>query len=162
VLFKAFDKVWQSLTPRPSLVFIGDGPEFESLARLRESLESANAIHMLGYRAGAADLLRNASLCVAPSIWEEAFGLAVLEMMARGRAVIATRVGGIPEIIESDVSGVLVPPNDIDSLAAAMTRVLSSEKLQRDLGEQAIFRARLFSFDRQISEMLATFQDVFR
>lgn len=162
VLFKAFDRLAFAATAAPVLVYIGTGPEIKALSGLRDTLRSAERIHMLGYLHGAASLLRTANVCVVPSVWQEAFSLAVLEMMVRGRAVIASSVGGVPELIENGVSGLLVPPNDVEALAGAISRVLASQSLQDALGAAARERSeRLFTADRQISELLGTFQDVF-
>lgn len=162
VLFAAFDRVWSASGKTAALAYIGSGPQFNELAALRATLPSAGSIHMLGYLPGAADLLRNATVCAVPSVWQEAFGLSVLEMMVRGRAVVASRVGGISEIVEDGVSGLLAPPRDVSALADALTKVLASPQLQNDLGRAARQRAsHLFTSERQISEMLETFQDVF-
>jgi glycosyltransferase involved in cell wall biosynthesis len=83
-------------------------------------------------------------------------------MMARGRALVATSVGGVPEMIEDHVSGLLVPPNDVDALTIALETLVAAPRLQHSLGRAARERAsRLFTADRQISEMLDTFQEVF-
>jgi glycosyltransferase involved in cell wall biosynthesis len=162
VLFNAFDRLVRISSRETVLVYIGSGPEINELSELRERLPSANSIFMLGYLPNAASLLRTANVCVIPSLWQEAFSLAVLEMMVRGRAVVASNVGGVPELIEDRVSGILVVPNDVDALAKAITEVLGSESYQDALGTAARERAsRLFSAERQITAMLGTFQDVF-
>jgi glycosyltransferase involved in cell wall biosynthesis len=162
VLFKAFEQLTRT-SPGPTiLAYIGTGPEYDRLSELRNTLACRDQIHMLGYIPGAADLLRTSDICVVPSVWQDAFPLAVLEMMARGRAVVATRVGGVPEMIEDRVSGMLVPSNDVDALAAALARLVDAPLVQASLGRAAQERAtQMFSADRQISEMLDTFQDVF-
>jgi spore coat protein SA len=117
---------------------------------------------MLGYLPQAATLLRTANVCAVPSVWQEAFALAVLEMMARGRAVVATRVGGVPEVIQDGVSGLLVAPNDVDALANAITKILESATLREALGRAARERSsRFFTADQQIGAMLCTFRDAF-
>lgn len=162
VLFNAFSRLSPALAASCVLAYIGTGPEFDKLSALRNSLAVSDRILMLGYRPGAASLLRTANLCVVPSVWEDAFPLAVLEMMARGRAIVATRVGGVPEMIEDGVSGLLVPPDDVDALAAALERVALAPQLQDSLGQSARERTlRLFSAEQQIVEMLSTFQDAF-
>lgn len=122
-LFRAFDR----LPPLSDalLVYAGDGPAFESLQELRASLASRDRIRLLGYRADRELLLDAADVCVVPSVWEEAFGLAALEAMARRKPVVATAVGGIPEIIQPGVTGLLVPPGDEEKLAAALALLLS-------------------------------------
>jgi glycosyltransferase involved in cell wall biosynthesis len=161
VLFRAFARMAPAGETDAHLVYIGDGPLFSELNALRESLPCSDRIHMLGYRAGAADLLADVTVCVVPSVWQEAFGLSVVEMMARQRPVIATRVGGIPEIIEDGSSGVLVDSGDADELAGALSSVCASPALQISLGRAARERASaFFSSEQQLAAMIATFQDV--
>jgi glycogen(starch) synthase len=82
------------------------------------------------------DLYRAAAFCVAPSIWEN-FPYAALEAMACGTPVVATRVGGFPEIIEDGISGLLVAPEDPAALVKAVSELVESPSRQRDLGRGA-------------------------
>jgi glycosyltransferase involved in cell wall biosynthesis len=162
VLLRAFDVFARTSTVPAVLAYIGNGPELEKLEDLRRSLGSADRIRLLGYLPRASTILRTANVCVVPSIWEDALPLAVLETMARGRAIIGTRVGGVPEMIEDGVSGVLVPRSDVNALAEALSRVVSSPALQEAYGSAARERsARLFNGDRQTQLFLDKFQDVF-
>jgi len=162
VLFKAFDRACDIAASSPVLAYVGAGPEFEELTALRSTLRSGGRIHMVGYQPSAATLLRTSDVCAVPSVWQDAFPLAVLEMMARGRAIVATRVGGVPEMIEDSVSGILVPPDDVESLARALATVLSSSDLRSNLGRAAQLRAtQLFNAERQVSEMIDAFQEIF-
>jgi glycosyltransferase involved in cell wall biosynthesis len=79
-------------------------------------------------------LIRNADVLVLPSQAHESFGLTIVEAMARGVPVVATRVGGIPEVLEDGVQGFVCSPSDASAFAAAISRLLSSEELRRDLG----------------------------
>ena len=73
---------------------------------------------------------------VLPS-YSEGVSLALLEAMAAGLPVIASRVGGLPEVVTDGENGLLVPPRDADALAAALTRLLADPSLARQLGENA-------------------------
>ena len=162
VLFRAFDRICRERDKRCVLAYIGTGPQFAELQALRAGLKCRERIYMLGYLPQAATLLRTATVCAVPSVWQEAFALSVLEMMARSRAVVATRVGGVPEVIQDGVSGLLVPPDDVDALADAITKILDSTLLRDALGRAARERSsRLFTADQQISAMLCTFRDAF-
>lgn len=162
VLLKAFDLISTTSSHPSVLAYLGSGPEIENLTALRSTLTFAKRVHLLGYSPGASSILRTANVCVVPSVWEDAFPLAVLEMMARGRAIVATRVGGVPEMIEHGVSGFLVPPNDVNALAEAIATLLGSSALQDTLGRAARERAsRLFTADQQIHQLLGTFEDAF-
>ena len=74
---------------------------------------------------------------VVPSRWPEPFGMVGPEAMSRGRPVVAFDVGGIPDWLEDGVSGLLVPPGDINGLAGAMDRLLSKPDLAESLGQGA-------------------------
>jgi glycosyltransferase involved in cell wall biosynthesis len=149
-LLRAFDR----LQGGPILVYAGDGPAFASLQALRESLPSRDRIRLLGYRADREVLLEAADVCVVPSVWEEAFGLAALEAMARGKPVVATAVGGIPEIIQQGATGLLVPPGDVQRLADAIGSLLRDRVAADRIGANA--RAdveRRFTPERQIARL---------
>lgn len=90
-------------------------------------------------RAGLPALLADADILVVPSRWAEPSGLTVGEGMASGLAVVASRVGGIPEVLGD--AGVLVPPDRPDALAAALDALVSDEERRRELGRRARERA---------------------
>ncbi len=158
-LFTAFDAAARQLSSHginPVLAYIGDGPEREALATLRDSLEFGTCIRMIGYHNDARELLADATVCVVPSVWQDAFPLGVLEPMAAGRPVIATAVGGIPEMIEDRVTGLLVPPGDEDSLTEAIVRLLRDSAERERLGKAARQRvADRFTYPRQIGTIAA-------
>jgi len=132
VLLRAFARV-----PAPvRLRVVGDGPELAALDALARSLRISPRVEFLGLRDDVPELLRSADAYVHPT-FVEGFGNAVAEAMSSGVAVIASRVGGIPEVVEAGVSGLLVPPGDEDALAAAMTRVAADPELRARLGEHA-------------------------
>jgi glycosyltransferase involved in cell wall biosynthesis len=106
-------------------------------------------IAVLGYRPDAAGVFDSVQIAVVPSLWPEGFGLVILEAMRSGCAIIATDHGGAPEILEHEVSGLLVPPGDVEALAAAIERLVTDEALRRRLGEAAQRRVmEAFTLDR--------------
>ena len=89
-----------------------------------------------------------AAVVVLPSVWEEPFGMPAVEAMAAGRPVVASRVGGLPEVVRDGETGLLVPPDDPGALARAVATVLDDAELGRRLGEAGRRRAReRFSWD---------------
>lgn len=145
VLFRAFSSMldrWPDDEPRPQLVYLGNGPVFDDLRALRDTLPHGADIQMLGYRQDVASFLRIASVCVVPSRWEDACPLSVLEPMAWGKAVVASAVGGVPEEINSPEVGVLVPKNDEGALAAAVRDLLLNEPRRSAIGRAARERIR--------------------
>lgn len=140
------------------VAFAGDGPGLPELRRQAEVL-GLRRFHFLGKRSDVPDLIRSAAVTVVPSLWAESFGLTVVEGMAAGTAVIASRVGGIPELIQDGEDGLLVPAGDPEALTAALRRLLDDPALRTRLGRRAreVAHAR-FSVERtagEIAEVLA-------
>lgn len=102
------------------------------------------------------------TVAVAPTTGERACGsLAAIEAMATGRAVVASRVGGIPEIVEEGVTGLLVPPQDATALAEALIRLLGDRTLTDTMGKRGRERAeRLFDEDKTDSTLESLFNRV--
>ena len=106
-----------------TLVIAGDGPERAAL-QARASAHGVD-LRLLGYRPDVEQVLAALDVFVLSSV-SEGLSNTILEAMAAGRAVVATRVGGADEMIEDGVTGVLVPPSDSHALAAALRRVLAA------------------------------------
>ncbi len=125
-----------------SVVVAGDGPERQKLEQRVRELRLQNSVIFTGSIAND-DLpafYADADVVVIPSLME-ATSIAGLEAMASACAVVATGVGGLPEIIDDGRTGLLVPPRDPNALAAAIIRVLENPQLRKQLGEAA--RARV-------------------
>jgi glycosyltransferase involved in cell wall biosynthesis len=164
-LFRAYDRLSRQMPPSgklPVLIFVGGGPQLAELSALRDSLVSRQDILLTGYRPDAKLFLEAADLCIAPSVWQEAFPLAVLEAMAMGKPVIATSVGGVPEMIRHDVTGFLVPPGNEEALCEALQLLLSDPKRAARLGceaQRAV--AELFTPAEQLRQMTALVEEGF-
>lgn len=130
-LLRAFKRV-HAAHPSVTLVLVGDGPLRTQLEELAASLGIRERVVFLGQRgrADVASLLHGCDVFVLPSR-SEPFGIAVIEALACRKPVVSTTAGGIPEIIQSGVNGVLVEPDDAKALADAIARVLASPDLQR-------------------------------
>lgn len=140
-LLHAFDSMCKELDCRgeltkPFLIYMGNGPIFDQLVKIGDGLTSRRRIAFAGYRPDAAQLIGGADLCVVPSIWEEAFCLAALEPMAQGIPVIASRVGGIPEVIANGETGIIVEPGDTHELCEAMLALYHDPIKRRKMGEK--------------------------
>jgi N-acetyl-alpha-D-glucosaminyl L-malate synthase BshA len=113
------------------LVLVGDGPDRSQAEMLAATLGIQDRVHFLGKQDSVTELLPLADLMLMPSELES-FGLAALEAMACRVPAIATRVGGVPELIEDGVTGCLLPVGDVDAMAQAAIRLLRDDaKLER-------------------------------
>ena len=144
VLLRAFA---QATLPAHDLLLAGDGPERAGLEELSRSLGLTNRVRFLGRadRAAAVSLFHGCDFFVLPSR-QEPQGIVNLEAMAAGKAVLAARVGGVPEIVQDGVTGLLVPGDDAPALAQAMTRLAADASLRQSLGAAGRERAQQFDW----------------
>jgi glycosyltransferase involved in cell wall biosynthesis len=117
-------------------VLVGHGPEQEKLQALINELGLAEQMKFVGRRDDIADVVRSLDIAVLPSNYEGS-PLTILEYMAGAAPIVATAVGGVPELIEDGVHGLLVEPRDPDALAAAIRRLLEDRVLASRLGTAA-------------------------
>ena len=134
ILLKAFSII-KSEHKNIKLFIAGDGSERERLTQLKEDLGLYEQVNFLGTVVGKQKvlLLQNALFFILPSR-REPFGNVLLEAMACQKAVIATRVGGVPELVLDGEVGLLVPPEDPKALAAAIERLLQSPEKRKQMG----------------------------
>jgi glycosyltransferase involved in cell wall biosynthesis len=146
---------------------VGDGPDRRRLARRARALGIAGSVRFLGAqtREEVAARLREADVAVVPSVptrdgRREGIPVALLEAAASGRAVVASRLSGIPEAIEDGVDGILVPAGDAEALATALAELAGDPELRRRLGAAA--RARMlrdFDLARNARALAARFRE---
>jgi glycosyltransferase involved in cell wall biosynthesis len=129
-----------------AIVVAGEGPQRRELLALHEELGTASTLRFLGEapQERIAGWYRRADIVIVPSVpshgVEEATSISALEGQASGRPVVATRIGGLPEIIEDQVDGILVPPDDPEALADAIERLIADPELARRIGTTAAER----------------------
>jgi glycosyltransferase involved in cell wall biosynthesis len=127
--------------PLPTeLWLVGAGELRETIQHQVRALGIESRVRFLGVRSDIPDLLRAADVFVFPSRWE-GNPLSVMEAMAAGLPVIATAVGGVPELVEDGASGILVPNEDLHGLVAAMQRMAQNPDLREQMGRAARCRA---------------------
>jgi len=133
---KVFAQIAQELPAR--LVLVGDGPERSAAEWLARDLKIQDRVHFLGKQEKVNELLPLADLLLMPSELES-FGLAALEAMACKVPSIATRVGGVPELIDDGITGLLYAVGDVNAMAAgALSLLKDRDRLQamRDAGRK--------------------------
>ena len=122
------------------LVVAGEGPEREALQALVEFEHIAHRVRLLGEHDDPWALYATADLVVLPSIGHEDFPIVILEAMAAGRPVVATRVAGVPDQVVDGVTGYIVEPRDPEALAVAITDVLETPGRGQQMGSAGRLR----------------------
>jgi len=142
ILVRAFARL-ASRHGQSSLVVIGDGPERRNLTRLAHGLGVGERVTFTGKLSPEATLasLRSAWVVCVPSLWEEPFGMIAAEAQMYGVAVVASRCGGLAEIVADGETGYLVPPGDPESLASRLDLLFSDPALAYALGVRGHARA---------------------
>lgn len=102
-----------------------------------------------------------ADVLAVPSL-EEGFGMTAIEGMAAGTPVVATRVGGLPEVVDDGVHGRLVDPGDVDGLASALAELLGDDDGRARMGEAAVDRAASYSWSGVTKHFLSLYEEVYR
>ncbi|HEY5192258.1 MAG TPA: glycosyltransferase [Solirubrobacteraceae bacterium] len=128
---------WPSL----QVLMVGDGPERVALERLAGELRVVDTVRFLGSRSDVSDILRALDVAVCCSDFEGS-PLAVMEYMDAALPVVATEVGGVPDLIEPDVHGLLVPPRNPSALAHAIAELLRDPARARSMGARGQERRR--------------------
>lgn len=150
------------LCPNASTSFVvaGDGPLRESLESKAHTLGLSGRVFFLGHLADVPSLLRALDIFVLPSL-TEGFPLSLLEAMAAGLPVVATRVGGIPEIVNHGATGLLVPSGSPKDLAGAILELLANHDLAAAMGQAGRHRAaHSFSLDTMVDKTLEQYQQI--
>jgi glycosyltransferase involved in cell wall biosynthesis len=136
VLVEAFAKI-HAARPNTRLVLAGRGEMQEQLQRRVDELGLGSAVKILGRvdHSQVPALIRSFDIMVMPSVYEsETFGVAAIEASASGVPVVASRVGGVPEAVLHDVTGLLVPPRDVERLAEACIALIDDPARRRRMG----------------------------
>lgn len=141
-------------SPRSRLRILGDGPEAARLLDLCERLGVTSRVAFESWvpRAGVGQRMDQSLAVVIPSLWPEPFGLVALEAFSRSRGVIASRTGGLVDIVEEGKSGRFVAPGSVDELAAAMDFMLDNPDIPDRMGRVGeTMLATRFSLETHLS-----------
>ncbi len=132
-------RAWAMLDGKRQLVIAGDGPERISLQTLATSLNLKN-VTFAGFVEASAqrELWAGAAFSIVPSVWQEPFGMVVLEAWAQGRPVVAHRIGALPEIITEGVNGFLADPTDPSELAKVLENAFLADRTLEEMGQAGL------------------------
>jgi len=152
VLLRAFGIVRHSYPVH--LVVVGDGPLGEELRALAHELRIEDSVSWLGFQEDTVKWLQGMDVFAFPSRLEGVPN-AVLEAMAMALPIVATTIGGVVDLLEEGRTGFLIPPDDLDALAASLDRLLRNAPLRADLGGRARNRVvEVFSLSGDISRLM--------
>jgi glycosyltransferase involved in cell wall biosynthesis len=134
-LLQAFACLVESY-PNIKLLYVGDGPDREQLERMVRDQGLSDRVILAGRREDVERMYAAMDIFVLASTCDEAFGMVLIEAMAMRKPVIGTAVGGIPSIIEDGVSGLLIAPDSVAALAAALKRYLQDETFRKTIAHE--------------------------
>ncbi|HEY5060228.1 MAG TPA: glycosyltransferase family 4 protein [Gemmatimonadaceae bacterium] len=149
----------RELVPSIAALLVGDGPLRAAVEAEVQSRGLTGVVHVAGYRADADALLAAADVATLSSS-EEGMGSVLLDALAFGLPVAATRAGGIPEVITDGVSGLLAPPRDPAALGEAIARLVTDPELRARLRGNARARAVEFSVERMTDRTIEVYEEV--
>lgn len=159
-LLRAMVGVWQQF-PTARLTVVGSGPLLEDYKRLVE-VKQLDKVCFAGF-VSTEDLpkyYQNCDIFCAPSTGQESFGIVLLEAMAAGRPIVASDIQGYRFVVNNGTQGLLTPPQDEQSLALALVRLLSDGELRAKMGEAGKLRAQEFSWDKVAGRVLTYYEKV--
>lgn len=159
---EAFAKVHRR-HPNARLIIAGDGPSRGQLERQAASLDVASHVDFLGWvdPDDVNGLIERATLVIIPSRWREPFGLVALQAGEYSRPVVAFAVGGLPDIVINERTGLLVPAEDSTAMAQALSRLLDNPKAAISMGAAGHQRIRdKFDYRRFVSRYQAAYEKV--
>lgn len=144
----------QIIKKKPKVEFrvVGNGPLRKELEALSNKLELSGKVIFAGERRDILKIISSLNILVLSSL-EEGLGNVLLEAMATGKPVVATKVGGVPEVVLDGETGILVPPKNSDALARAILKLLMNRALARGMGQAGRKRVeKYFNIDRMVNE----------
>ena len=144
-------------------IFLKDEEYKKELFEIIKKNRIEDRIRFAGFRKDIGDVIRSLDIVVFPSLVPESFGLSVLEAMALGKPVIASNTGGVGEIIEDGVTGMLIEPNHPEQIADRIIRLFSNKEIYNSIAQRAKEMAdKRFSLPKYVTAMEEAFKEALR
>ncbi|MDZ7373154.1 MAG: glycosyltransferase family 4 protein [candidate division KSB1 bacterium] len=157
VLLQAFERV-AAARSEARLLLVGKGPLAHQVEEFRKASPWGTRVLHVGFREDIPRIMRSLDVLVLPSFWE-GFGIVLIEAMAAGKPVVASRTSSIPEIVVDGETGFLVPPGDSGALADGLLRLAQDRELALAMGKRGRERVhRWFTLDRMVDQWESIFQ----
>jgi glycosyltransferase involved in cell wall biosynthesis len=161
ILLRAFARIHRA-HPEVELSIFGDGERRGDLEQLADDLGTSGSVRFYGWTGEeeVRSALADSTALVIPSVWPENLPTVALEAIGVGRAIVASRVGGMPELIDEGRTGLLTAPYDVAELAGALETLLADPDLAQRMGEAAHARSEQFSMGRFVPSMVDLYERV--
>ena len=154
-LLKAMAEVWQS-HPDIQLVYVGKGDLERELKGEAYRTGVSDKVRFLGWRDDIPDIMQILDIFVLPSL-NEGMGRVLVEAMASGKPIVASKVGGIPDLVKDGHNGFLVGPGDVNGLSLAIKKLIKDEQLRLEMGA----KGRAISRNYGVEEMIKKIDDLY-
>ena len=158
ILFDAMVKLWKTF-PDIALIFVGKGPLQSDLAGRADRLGVSDRVRFLGWRNDVHEILPVFDLFVLPSL-NEGMGRVLVEAMAAGRPIVASRTGGVPDLVKDGKNGLLVPPGDVPALAEAVMYMIKHPDQAGKMGECGRKMCPEFSLESMVDKLDSLYKDL--
>ena len=160
ILIKAFKEV-EKRNDNIGLTIVGDGEDREKLINLSKKLNVSDKVKFVGRQSNVIQWLDNANIFVYPSIWEEGFGISVVEAMARGCIPIVSNRGGLAEIVKNGKNGIAFNKNDSKELASAIEKILNMDNEEKKkIILEAIATSKKFSINSTLENLKKQYYEI--
>jgi glycosyltransferase involved in cell wall biosynthesis len=158
-LLKAMTRIWQS-HPETKLVFVGKGELEEELRAEALRTGLSKSVTFLGWRDDVPEIMQLFDIFVLPSL-NEGMGRVLVEAMAAGKPLVASRVGGILDLVTHGQNGFLVNPGDVDGLAHAIKKLLINKEMRDEVGKRGRIVAQDFGVEKMVEKIDALYSSFF-
>jgi len=159
-LLKAMARVWQN-HPETKLVFVGKGELEDELRAQAFRMGVSKRVAFLGWRDDIPEIMQVLDIFVLPSL-NEGMGRVLVEAMAAGRPVVASRVGGIPDLVKHGQNGLLVEPGDIKGLSLEIGKLLNDKKMRDEMGRRGKIMAPDFGVEEMVERTDALYSSLYQ
>ena len=159
-LLLAMEQVWKK-HPECQLIFVGRGELEAKIREIAIQMKHEDKVFLLGWRNDMPDIMHMMDIFVLPSL-NEGMGRVIVEAMSSGKPVIASRTGGIVDLVEDGKNGFLITPGDIKGLSSAIIRLLSNYELTKKMGEKGRETSSKFSIEAMIEKIDMLYQELLR
>lgn len=154
-LLRAMGTVWQS-HPETRLLFVGKGELKEQLSTEALRMGASDRVTFVGWRDDVAEIMQILDVFVLPSL-NEGMGRVLVEAMAAAKPIVASNVGGIPDLVRDGQNGLLVSPGDSDGLCVAMKKLLDDKKMRNEMGRRGRAMAQNFGVEKMVEKLDALY-----